>query len=885
MSELLHKYPVLIVDQQGAIGKALALRLEQTYLSVYVSSQKLDRPHVISVPFKQKIPKIPDNSFSRLFIVYQGEREIENALPSFVRKATDTEAQLIFITTIFHYQDKIAKKVLALYENSLVVVLGDVYCPTVNTPSSPVNAVLFQAKIEGKIDLHGDGLGLLFPIFIADVVDGIMTAVFTKNQHGQIYAILPPHPITQLTLSHALQKMYPLLRVDFIRQKIAIIRYQLPSAAIPLIENYSLEKRLRDIDLTHTPLASRAKSITRVPAQGIATRKLGLFLISLCLFVISLPFLLTIGSAVVGGLLLQRAEGQALNGDIAVAHATAKAASSFLQLSDQTATTLRGAISPLGLSKEAVGFQSMIHTAAGLADASVLLLGSAVEFEKLIGNSSTSSKQDYQDAINRFKQGVGALQAVQVDGNLPLEYKDKLGKISQPLGLLSNLIDITPTLFGFNGLRTYLILFQNNFELRPGGGFIGSYGLLRFENGKIIDLTIHDVYDADGKLKAEVVPPFALRRFMGAPHWFMRDSNFSPDFSRSASQAASFLKLETNQNVDGVIGIDVSFLSSLLEATGPIRLPDYNKTLTKDNFYLETQSQVENNFFPGSTQKKDFLRAAETELLKRLQEHRFSYTSLVNVLTKAVVQKHLLFAFPDPKTQKIFSINDLSGEIGERRQVKSGVFLDTVGISEANIGQNKVNYYLKRIFAQEVFIDGEGIVTEQLKITYSNTSAPKDPFSGEYKAYLQLIVAQGTVLTGVQIDGQDIEITPAITNENIYLAKSFVAPKGLEVNETSEKGRSLYGFIIRVPQTKTKEVILSYRLEKRAPIDSQVWEYNLLAIKQPGTLSDPYSLTVHYPLATKLLRSSLPINDLGGKLSLSTVFNQDLPFSLAFTQR
>jgi len=107
---------------------------------------------------------------------------------------------------------------------------------------------------------------------------------------------------------------------------------------------------------------------------------------------------------------------------------------------------------------------------------------------------------------------------------------------------------------------------------------------------------------------------------MGAPNWFLRDSNFNPDFAMSASQAASFLKLETGESINGVIGIDVSFLSSLLDATGPVKLPDYQQTLTKDNFYLLTQSQVENNFFPGSTQKKDFLKAAEGEVNEKAAE-------------------------------------------------------------------------------------------------------------------------------------------------------------------------------------------------------------------------------------------------------------------------
>src|SRR5258706_15817855 len=63
------------------------------------------------------------------------------------------------------------------------------------------------------------------------------------------------------------------------------------------------------------------------------------------------------------------------------------------------------------------------------------------------------------------------------------------------------LIKIAPDLLGMKNKKTYLLLFQNNAELRPGGGFIGSYGLAVINKGKLQQLTIHNTYDADGQLK------------------------------------------------------------------------------------------------------------------------------------------------------------------------------------------------------------------------------------------------------------------------------------------------------------------------------------------------------------------------------------------------
>src|SRR3989344_5241553 len=113
-------------------------------------------------------------------------------------------------------------------------------------------------------------------------------------------------------------------------------------------------------------------------------------------------------------------------------------------------------------------------------------------------------------------------------------------------------------------------------ELRPGGGFIGSYGLLTFSKGKITDFSIHDVYDADGQLKGHIEPPFPIRRYLPQIHWYMRDSNWDVDFAKAASTSAYFLNAETGKTVDGVIGVDLSFVKNLLSVTGPITVSDYN---------------------------------------------------------------------------------------------------------------------------------------------------------------------------------------------------------------------------------------------------------------------------------------------------------------------
>ena len=85
--------------------------------------------------------------------------------------------------------------------------------------------------------------------------------------------------------------------------------------------------------------------------------------------------------------------------------------------------------------------------------------------------------------------------------------------------------------------KKYVIFFANNMELRPGGGFIGSFGIFEIGNYSIGEIKIYDIYDADGQLTVHLDPPKPIAQYLHVPHWFFRDSNFSPDFFTNLPRA------------------------------------------------------------------------------------------------------------------------------------------------------------------------------------------------------------------------------------------------------------------------------------------------------------------------------------------------------------
>jgi hypothetical protein len=399
-------------------------------------------------------------------------------------------------------------------------------------------------------------------------------------------------------------------------------------------------------------------------------------------------------------------------------------------------------------------------------------------------------------------------------------------------------------------------------------------------------LDIHDVYDADGKLKVHIEPPFALKRYGGVTHWFLRDSNFDLDSVSNAAAAASILKQETGEQIDGVISIDTNFIKNLLFATGPVEVSDYKETVSADNFYMLTQKHAEDNFFAGSTQKKDFLRSLLNSIMAKLSEKKqISYLALLKQIEKSVKEKHMFFVFEDPSIQQAFTINNLSARIVDSRMVGESITNDYFGVVDANIGANKSNYYLKRAIAQSVTIGNNGTVSATATITYDNTSSKTDKFGGDYKNYVRFVLPSGADLKSVSIDGIDKGIIPAITNTTQYQAAFFAAPSEVEIESSQVDGKEAAGFLLTVPTQSTKTVVIAYTIPQTVNVGSAAFDYDLRLFKQPGTDMDPYSLTLNYPTKFKPINLPSGAVDLGGKVVYETKLNEDKDIKIQFSQK
>lgn len=254
-------------------------------------------------------------------------------------------------------------------------------------------------------------------------------------------------------------------------------------------------------------------------------------------------------------------------------------------------------------------------------------------------------------------------------------------------------------LFGADRQRQYLVVFANNDELRPVGGFIGSIGLINVDKGQVENIDVNSVYDGDGQLKEFIAPPDPLLPI--TQRWYLRDANWFVDYPTSAKKIADFFEKEGGPTVDGVIMMTPDVMKRLLTVTGPIAMDRYGVTVSADNFSVVTQGQVTYQYDKKENKPKQFLADLTPVLLNRLLSDNKSHLAVVSALEQAVKQKELLLFFRDANAEDSLQTAGWAGALPEKA---AGYLL----VNNANIGGHKSDQFITQEIDYRLKVSEQG---------------------------------------------------------------------------------------------------------------------------------------------------------------------------------
>ncbi len=401
-----------------------------------------------------------------------------------------------------------------------------------------------------------------------------------------------------------------------------------------------------------------------------------------------------------------------------------------------------------------------------------------------------------------------------------------------------------PKMLGEPEERRYLVLFQNDKELRPTGGFLTAFAQFRFSQGKAILERADDIYTLDGAKRKNFPAPREILTFhKGVYNLNLRDSNLSPDFKLSMQMFEELYNtVSGKERIDGIWAVDTHVLVEALKILGPMTV--YGREFSAENDKRCDCPKAIYELEDYATRPVGYVREARKDIIGVLFQSLLQkalgvspsqyWGRLFQMLIAEINQKHVLAYFHDPDAQKASESFNMGGRIMTASETATLLSYsqedgwDYLHINESNMAGAKANMFVGEKVTKDVTVNNDGTVTTKLTIDYKNPYPGSDCglesgglcLNAPLRNWIRVYVPAGSKLVeskGAQ-SPKDSKPVPMDTYEG--LGKTFFE-----------------GFVIVNP-LGTAKLELTYN----SAVKSSDGKYRLLIQKQPGTDKGEYTL-------------------------------------------
>jgi len=361
--------------------------------------------------------------------------------------------------------------------------------------------------------------------------------------------------------------------------------------------------------------------------------------------------------------------------------------------------------------------------------------------------------------LGRLRDTLGAINAesdqlssvASFAGNLsPAGVGDFYLSLKSQIKSAENFLDAFVPWLADPGTHHLLVLLENPSEIRPAGGFLGSYADVTLASGTITDIAVHDIADADTAFNRKIVPPKPLQ--LEITKWRPADANWFFDFPTSASKTTAFfeesdLYAKTSTTFDGVVAITPRVINDLLSIVGPVAIGKPTTTFAADNFLVQIQKIVQSGQATSATYPKQVLRDLSRALFAKLASTTSDERqALLAMALDWAAKKEIMVYFKDQAMEDLLGAYGASGAVYEFPQRFNGDYLALV---DANVNGGKSDLYVSSTLSYTGRINPDGTMTSHVVVTRRHNGA-KSPYWW-YKTtnqdYAQVFVPPGTTLT------------------------------------------------------------------------------------------------------------------------------------------
>lgn len=390
------------------------------------------------------------------------------------------------------------------------------------------------------------------------------------------------------------------------------------------------------------------------------------------------------------------------------------------------------------------------------------------------------------------------------------------------------LFKLLPKILGFDQPRTYLLLFSNNTEIRPGGGFIGVYATMRVDKGQMELLALEGTEKIDARTPEEwrPTPPAILQEHLKVDRWYFRDSNWSPDFVASASKALELYGGEggvASGEIDTVVAFTPTVLEELMRLTGPFTIQGIE--FTAENVTEKLEYEVEYGYEDRGiifAERKQIIEPFMLTLLEHLKNNLFfklkDYWQLIETMGK---EKHIMLYSLNPDLQAEAIKRGWSGQV----QQTTGDYLLWV---DANLAALKTDHAMARTINYSFSVQPDGRILATATMKYDH-QGKFDWRTTRYRTYVRIFVPLGSEL--IKVAGAmkwDRTTAPGI------------------IDQGEELGKKWFGTFIAIEPGKTGVLSFQYLLPEIISEQIKNSSYTLVVQKQLGTINHGLTLDLNF---------------------------------------
>ncbi|MCG7418041.1 DUF4012 domain-containing protein [Microbacterium sp. ACRRU] len=287
------------------------------------------------------------------------------------------------------------------------------------------------------------------------------------------------------------------------------------------------------------------------------------------------------------------------------------------------------------------------------------------------------------------------------------EIRDVIDRTAPTLDVVNRYLPTLLSMAGADGGKTYLIVFQNNAEIRATGGNPAASIIMKVDQGKfeLLDQASSRTFYEEGTAGEQFsdIPAETLALYPSSFARYSQDYTMTPDFPTTVQLFQDLWQRTNGERFDGVISIDPVVLSHMLAVAGPVDVG--GEQISSDNAVKLLLSDAYERF-PNGRDSDVFFSEVSRAVFSHLTAGKWDPAEMLDALAKSAEEQRLLLSFTDEQAQQLSRELELDGalQMDNTAHTQVGTYLNDYSVG-------KLEYHLSQSVAATCDVGARTITT------------------------------------------------------------------------------------------------------------------------------------------------------------------------------